>query len=79
MFRDVVNGEVNNVYSKADYILHLYSLSSQVLNPIGRSPIDLPHVNNFDITKNVISDHLNGVGHTNYMEMSTLLEICANI
>jgi len=59
---NVVNGQVKNVYSKADRILQLFSVSELQLNPIGRNPIlfgsepdEEQLVQNFDITKHIIS------------------------
>jgi hypothetical protein len=62
IFLNVINGQTKNVYSKADRILHLFSVSELQLNPIGRNPIKFGSepeeeqlVQNFDITKHIIS------------------------
>ena len=37
IFKHLVNGQVKNVYSKGDAILHLFTVSERVLNPLGRN------------------------------------------
>jgi hypothetical protein len=80
IFTHVVNGEVKNVYSKQDRILHLYSICKLQANPIGRVPVNqIPQFQNFDISKNVITGSLNGMGHTHYMNKGVLQELFMNV
>lgn len=41
IFRYMVNGQAKNVYSKGDYVLHLYTLCEIVWDPLGRNPLIL--------------------------------------
>ena len=79
MLRSIVCGQFKNVYSKNDNILYLYSLSEMVINSAGRNEIKLDGVQNFDVSKNVISKRLKNFGHTDYMDETVLMELFLNI
>ena len=85
IFSNIVNGQVKNVFSKADRILLLYSVSELDFKAAGRHRIKLGEedpdevVENYDITKNIVSEKLEGMGHTNYMKFTNSIEIYANI
>ena len=41
LFQYMVNGQAKNVYSKGDYVLHLYTMCEIQLDPLGRNPLIL--------------------------------------
>lgn len=87
---NVVNGEFKNVHSQHDLILKLYQFCCSEHfsdNPAGRKRVVLEAhddpakaaVVNIDISNNVVSKKLSGMGHTDYMNPFNLMELCLNI
>ena len=78
----IINGQFKNIYSKNDQVLYLYSLSEFVRKSAGRNKVDFGderYVRNYDVSKNVVSKRLKGMGHLDYMDESILMEILLNI
>ena len=78
----IINGQFKNIYSKNDQVLYLYSLSEFVRKSAGRNKVDFGderYVRNYDVSKNVVSKRLKGMGHLDYMDEIILMEILLNI
>ena len=82
MTQTIINGQFKNIYSKNDNVLYLYSLSEFVKSSAGRNIVDFgdkKYVQNYNVSKNVVSKRLKGLGHLDYMDETVLMEILLNI